>query len=280
MTAFVVVVCLLSYGFAHFYIPPSSEYRIWPDVSPTTATLIGLLSANLFVWLAWRWTPLWPFLTQHFMHTPAYPRAHQSVTNVFTHMTHEHLIANMVALVLAGSMCHELVGRGIFMGTYMSAGAVGTLVSLYWANLGRGAILAHSVGASAAVYGIVALYLALTDRERVQIPFVKDMSVGFYPKSLLAAVVAVELFNARRGLQVADHASHFGGIIAGLSVAGFMHYRGFHSGHRQKMGLGMEGNTLGEVEQKAGVDEKTVDLGKVVKQEVTEVKAEVKKVTK
>lgn len=270
MTAFVLVLCLLSYGFAHYYIPPSPDYRMWPDVSPTTATIIALVAANVVVFLAWRWTPLWGFLTRHFQHVPAYPYAHTSITNVFSHIMPEHFVSNMATLILAGSVCHDLVGRGVFIGAYLSAGAIGTLTSLYWSNLGRGSILAHSMGASAAVYGIVALYLSLTDRERVQIPFVKDMSVGFYPKCLLVAVVAAECWNARRGRQGADHASHFGGLFTGLSVAGYMQYNGFH---QRRM-------PLGQVEQKAGVDEKTLDVGAIVKEEYKEVTEGVKKVVK
>ena len=281
MSAFVLLLTLICFGFAQAYIPPSPSYRLFPDISPATATLAVIISLNLLVWLAWRWTPLWPFLTQHFMHNPAMPRAHQAITNVFTHMAHEHLFANMASLLLVGSIAHELLGRGVFVGTYLSAGAIGTLASLYWANLGRGNILAHSVGASAAIYGVVALYLALTDKDRIQIPFVKDMSTAFWPKSLLAAIVAVEVYNASRGKAVADHASHFGGILTGLSVAGFMHYRGFHSGHYQK-GLKSDGNgeVVGDIEKKAGVDEKTLDFGAVVKEELKEVKHEVTKVIK
>jgi rhomboid-like protein len=274
MTVFVLALTLLCFGFAHWYTPPSPSYRMFPDLSPATATIATIVSMNLMIWLAWRWTPLWPFLTQNFMHNPAFPRAHQAITNVFTHVTHEHLVANMAVLILVGPLAHSLLDRGVFVGTYLSAGAIGTLASLYWANLGRGNILAHSVGASAAIYGVVALYLALTDKDRIHIPFVKDMSTSFWPKSLLAAIVAVEVFNASRGKAVADHASHFGGILTGLSVAGFMHYRGFHSGHMKKA-FG-----AGEVPEKAGVDDKTLDIGAVVAKELKEVKEEIKKVVK
>ncbi|KAF2706526.1 hypothetical protein K504DRAFT_385383 [Pleomassaria siparia CBS 279.74] len=274
MSAFVLVVCLLSWGFAHYYVPPSPAYRLLPDIPLTAATILGLVAVNFSLWFAWRWTPLWPVLTQYFMHTPAYPRVIQSVTNVFAHLSWEHLVGNMVFLTLAGSVCHEMVGRGVFLGTYVSAGAVGTLATLYWANLGRGAILAHSMGASAAVYGIVALYLLLTDRERIQIPFVKDGSVSFWPKTMFAAMFILEISSALRGSsKIADHASHFGGLLTGASVAGFMHYRGFHQQRRMELvGLG-----LGDVERKAGPDDKTIDFGAIIKEEAKAIKDQVKR---
>jgi hypothetical protein len=53
-----------------------------------------------------------------------------------------------------------------------------------------------------------------------------------------------------------------------------MHYRGFHSGHAKKA-LG-----AGEVAERAGVDDKTLDIGAVVTEELKEVKEEIKKVIK
>ncbi|KAL1599640.1 hypothetical protein SLS60_007443 [Paraconiothyrium brasiliense] len=269
MTAFVFVVCLLSFGFGHWYEPPADEYRLWPDLSPSTATLAGILISNAFVCIAWRWTPFWPIMTRYFMHVPGYPRAVQSVLNVFSHVQYEHLFGNMMMLALVGPVAHDLVDRGVFMGTYVSAGAVGTLVSLYWANIGKGNITAHSVGASAAIWGISALYCLLTDQESIKIPFVKDMEVGFYPKMLLAAFVVWEILMARRkGPSTMDHASHFGGLATGVGVAGYLHATGFHQ------------RRAANLQEEAGVEAKTVDVGKLVKEEAKEVKDAVAKAVK
>jgi rhomboid-like protein len=252
MTAFVVAVCLVSFGTAHWYDPPSSDYRLWPDLSPTTATIAALLLANTLVCIAWRWTPFWPILTRYFMHVPGYPRAVQAVGNVFSHVQYEHLFGNMMMLALVGPVAHDLVGRGVFLGTYVSAGAVGTLAALLWANLGRGSISAHSVGASAAIWGIAALYCLLTDQEAIKIPFVKDKEVGFYPKMLFAAFVAWEIAMARRkGPSTMDHASHFGGMATGVGVAGYLHATGFHARRAAEIAAG------------EGVE--TVDVGGIVR---------------
>ncbi|KAJ4296830.1 hypothetical protein N0V90_006878 [Kalmusia sp. IMI 367209] len=268
MSAFVVAVCLLSYGFAHYYSPPSPEYRLWPGLSPSTATLAAIFLTNTLICIAWRWTPFWPIMTRYFMHVPGYPRAIQAVANVFSHVQYEHLFGNMMMLALVAPVCHDLVDRGIFMGTYVSAGAVGTLFSLYWANLGKGNISAHSVGASAAIWGVSALYCLLTEQESIKIPVVKDMEVGFYPKMLLAAFVVWEVLVALRGGKgTMDHASHFGGMLTGVSVAGYLHATGWH---QRRAGL----------QAKAGVDDKTVDLEKMVSEEVKEVKESVKKAVK
>jgi rhomboid-like protein len=272
MTAFVAITCLICYGFAHYYLPPSPSYRLIPDVTPTTATIGALVGLNCFIAIGWRVMPLWPLMTRYFMHVPGYPRAVQSVLNVFSHIQYEHLLANMMMLALVGPPTHDLVGRGTFIGTYIAAGAVGTLTSLYWANLGRGIISAHSVGASAAIWGISALYCCLTDKEKIKIPFLKDAEVAFWPKMLLAAFVLVEIRQAfRKKPTTVDSASHFGGMFVGLSVAGYMRATGFHE---KKLGL-EEG-----LQEKAGVDDKTVDVGAVVRESVKEVKDSLTKTDK
>jgi rhomboid-like protein len=222
-----------------------------------------LIVANGAIAIAWRIMPLWPFMTRYFMHVPGYPRAIQSVLNVFSHVQYEHLLANMMMLCLVGPVCCDLVGRGTFMGTYISAGAVGTLFSLYWANLGRGNIGAHSVGASAAIWGISALYCLLTEQEKIRVPFVKDQEVSFWPKMLFLAFVALELRTAWARKTQMDHASHFGGMFVGISTAGYLRATGFHE---KKLSLPEA------VQNKAGVDGKTVDVGAVVKEGVKEVK--------
>lgn len=263
MSAFVLVTVVLCYGFGHYYLSPSPSYRLLPDLSPTTATIGAIMLANGIVALGWRIMPLWPIMTRYFMHVPGYPRAVQSVLNVFSHIQYEHLLGNMMMLILVGPVCHDLVGRGTFIGTYIASGAVGTLASLYWANLGRGNISAHSVGASAAIWGISALYCLLTEQEKIKIPFIKDAEVGFWPKMLLLAFIASEIRLALRKRGTMDHASHFGGMFVGIGTAGYLRATGFH-------GKKLEGTA-------AGVEEtKTVDLGEMAREGIEEVKETLK----
>jgi len=271
MTAFVLFTVILSWGFAHYYLPPSPSYRLFPDVSPTIATLGALLAMNGAVAIAWRFMPLWPLMTRYFTHVPGYPRAVQAVLNVFSHIQYEHLLGNMMVLCILAPACHELVGRGTFLGTYISAGAVGTLASLYWANLGRGAISAHSVGASAAIWGVSALFLLLTDKENIKVPFLKDAELSFWPKMLFAALFLLEIKTALSPKGTMDHASHFGGMAVGIAVAGYLRATGFHEKR-----LGVEAG----VQERAEVDDKTVDVGAVAKEGLKEVKDSLTKSSK
>ncbi|KAF2182179.1 hypothetical protein K469DRAFT_636949 [Zopfia rhizophila CBS 207.26] len=274
MTAFVAAVCLLSYAFAHYYQLPNQDYRLWPDLSPTMATIAGVIGTNFVIFLAWRHKPLWPLLTKYFMNVPGYPRAVQAVTNLFSHILLDHFLANMFWLALVGMLCHDLVGRGTFMGTYVASGAVGSLASLYWANLGKGSIGAHSVGASGSMYGITALYLLLTDQETIKIPFVKDKEVGFYPKMLFAVIFVLEILTMRRrGVGgTMDHASHIGGMVGGMVVAAYLRWRAWDKGK-------VEDGVSQRVEAGDG-DAKTVNVEALVREEVKEVKQAVVKESK
>lgn len=279
MTAFVLVTALLCYISAHYYLPPSPSYRLFPDLNPTTSTIGALIVVNAAVAIAWRIMPLWPIMTRYFMHVPGYPRAVQSILNVFSHVQYEHLLANMMMLALVGPVCCDLVGRGTFMGTYVSAGAVGTLFSLYWANLGRGNITAHSVGASAAIWGIAALYCLLTDQDTVKVPFLKDAEFAFWPKMLFVAFVVFEIQTAlKKRVSTMDHASHFGGMAVGVCTAGYLRATGWHG---KKLGLAAEGGDHADgVQARAGTDGKTLDVGAIATQQVKEVKESFSKETK
>ncbi|ORY09087.1 hypothetical protein BCR34DRAFT_603108 [Clohesyomyces aquaticus] len=265
MTCLVAATILGCYAFAHFYSPPDPAYRLFPDLSLTTATLVTIIGLNVSIALLWRLPFFWPFLTRNFMHIPAYPRAIQALTNVWSHVQPEHLLGNMFWLAIAGTVCHDIVGRGVFLGTYISAGAVGTLASLYWANIGRGLITAHSVGASAAVWGIATLYCLITDQERIKIPFLQGEGVTFWPKMLWLSFAVMEVYIfVRRPRGTADHMSHIGGMLTGVSVAGWLRW-GQWKGQGEGVGMGM-GKT-GEM----------VDVGALIGGEVKEVKDAVTK---
>ncbi len=129
----------------------------------------------------------------------------------------------------------------------------------------------HSVGASAALWGIAALYCLLTETDQIKIPFFKDMYVSFWPKMLFAAFMGWEILTAFRGRMkmTMDHASHFGGMFVGITTAGYMRATGFPQNRPEWL------QSRNSVQASAGVDEKTLDLGAVAKQGMKEVRLSV-----
>lgn len=191
---------------------------------------------------------------KYFMNVPGFPRPPQAVLNIFSHQSLDHLFANMLWLVTVGYLCHETVGRGTFLGTYVASGTMGSLWTLYCANLNWTPLSVHSLGASGAMYGITTLYLLVTQQERIKIPFLKDADVGFWPKLLLAAIVLLEVRGFLRGSKKLDHPSHIGGILTGATVGAWMMWK--------------EGSTVGE-ETKG----QTLDPVGILKTEVEEGKS-------
>ena len=93
----------LSVLFAQNYVPPPNSARLWPDMPPAAATVIGLIIANSIVLVAWRLPPAWRLLNKHFLSTPVYPSAMSILGNVFSHQELQHFLANMVVLWFIGT---------------------------------------------------------------------------------------------------------------------------------------------------------------------------------
>ena len=171
----------------------------------------------------------------------------------------------MLWVLAVGYLCHELVGRGQFLGTYFASAVTGSLFTAYCANFGLAPLSIHSMGASAAMYGVTSLYLLLTQQQTIKLPFIKDAEVGFWPKALWLVVLAIEVRSfvkkGRWGKGEVDHASHLGGMVMGAGVAGWVRWR--------------EGRGFGE-ELKG----EKVDVVGILKEEADEIKGVVKAVGK
>lgn len=175
LVAFVTVG--LSIFLAQNYIPPSRRARLWPDFPPAAATIFALVGINAAIFLAWTVPPLWKFLNRTFIVTAAYPHAKGIIGGIFSHQGLKHLALNMVFLWIIGTRCwytqytsnfpmlmtcivHDDVGRGVFLGIYLSCGAIGMLASLSTSVL-RNSLATSTLGASGSICGIVACWCIL-----------------------------------------------------------------------------------------------------------------------
>lgn len=152
-----------------------------PNVPPAAATAMGLIGANVAVFVLWRAVPpAWKFLNKFFISVPLYPYALSTLGSVFSHQSLRHLGANMFILWFVGTRCksprlsrllkrgfpliklivHDEVGRGNFLALYFSAGAVASLTSLS-AHVLRNNLTITSLGASGAIAGLVAAWCML-----------------------------------------------------------------------------------------------------------------------
>jgi membrane associated rhomboid family serine protease len=153
------------------------------------------------------------------------------LTSMFLHGGLAHLAGNMLFLWIFGNNVEDALGRIRFLGFYLAAGvaaaAAQTVATAVQAStLPRAsaamALSVPMVGASGAIAGVLAAYLMLFPRARVQtlviiVIFVKLMYlpawvfIGLWFLGQLAAV----LLGAASGVAVF---AHIGGFLAGLAL--------------------------------------------------------------
>jgi len=154
---------------------------------------------------------IFPWITDSFvlLSSEVLQRPWVLVTSMFLHGGVEHLIYNMFALALFGTILEKILGTKKFIILYFIAGLLA----------GLGAVLFYdaALGASGAIFGVLGCLAVLRPRMRVY--------VGYIPMPMaIAAVlwVAGDLFGMFAPDQVA-HAAHLFGMFFGLAVG--VYYR-------------------------------------------------------
>ncbi|KMU73467.1 hypothetical protein CISG_03602 [Coccidioides immitis RMSCC 3703] len=213
----------LCYLYSETYEPPSREHRLLPTVPPAAATAIGLIGANVTVFLMWKaFPPAWRMLNRYFISVPLYPYSLSTIGSVFSHQQLRHLGANMFILWFIGTRLHDEVGRGDFLALYLSSGAIASLTSLAAHVLGN-KLTITSLGASGAIAGLVAAWCMLHSNDKLTIAFLpRDWQEMFSANgsTFLAVIVLVEIITLALPFRIAamDHWSHLGGYATGALV--------------------------------------------------------------
>lgn len=220
-SAFVAAIVLGICYFLHTsYVPPPSSARLWPDTPPALSTCLALLNINLFIFLAWRFPPLWRPFNKYLLQTPGYPTAASLLGNIFSHQDPKHLFMNMLILMGAGPQLHELVGRGTFLAIYLSGGVLGSLFSLASSVAARN-FAVSTLGASGALAATIGALLMLKDADAFTLPFFPEYRIPVSSYGLLGACLAYEVWGlTRRGQTGMDHVAHLGGYATGMAAAG------------------------------------------------------------
>ncbi len=196
------------------------EYKAYSGSKCLTSLIMANIIFYLFSQLLPEMYPLfefssdwisqpWTLLSALFMHAPFH-----SPEGIF------HIIFNMYALYVFGSLTAPAIGGRSFLGLYLFAGAVGNLC-WYVCSLNSGASL---VGASGAVMGIILATAMLAPN----IP----MGILFFPypiklKTLAIVFILIELFNSifLGSYSSIAYLAHIGGFIGGAVYMELFHRR-------------------------------------------------------
>ncbi|KAI9886545.1 MAG: hypothetical protein M1823_001657 [Watsoniomyces obsoletus] len=240
-----LVIVVASFVYADFYTFPSSSARIFPDLPPAAATVLGLIALNTAVLIAWRIPPLWKTLNTYFISVPASPHAASILGSMFSHQGFQHWVWNMVGLWILGTRLHDQVGRGNFLAIYMSTGIISALASLTVHVMTKNLVVS-SLGASGAVCGILAALCVLNANKQYTFFFIPpDFLPDWVPNIpsplvFLCAFIATELYLMRRSLKTPDrksidHFAHLGGYLSGAAVAVGLKWRYRRRGKWEEM---------------------------------------------
>ena len=140
---------------------------------------------------------------------------HALLTSMFLHGSIIHLILNMLVLLFVGDDCERSIGSSRFLAFYLTSGIFSGLFYTYI----NSASYTPTIGASGAIFGILAAYAVLFPFRRVIAFF------GFIPIPLPAIIFVFLLvfmettYAVSGGLPYVAHTAHLGGFISGVFLA-------------------------------------------------------------
>ncbi len=203
------------------YITPFS--RVWGYGARVTITLIII---NVAIWLIMvitdglGWLPLVDWWYEYFAMSPENVlhkwRIHQIITSVFLHDCFSilHLAFNMYLLWMFGTRVERTFSSRRFLAFFLICGIGGSLLSLLARSL-MGDFETPSIGASAAVFGVLVAYGFLFSNDKLLLFFVIPVKAW---KLILAFIILETLLIILQLLHVdlgplsdVDHWAHLGG---------------------------------------------------------------------
>jgi len=144
---------------------------------------------------------LWPYSTPYF-------KPYQLVTHMFAHGGMIHILFNMYALWMFGSVLEKVWGPKRFLIFYLACGLAAGVAQLMLSD-------APAVGASGAIMGLLAAFAYLFPNTQFYIiPFPFPIKA----KYIVAIIAAIDLFVGFHGGKTDNiaHFAHLGGLVMGF----------------------------------------------------------------
>ncbi len=129
-------------------------------------------------------------------------------TCLFLHFGFEHLMNNLVVLIIMGKYLEPIIGSVRFVILYLFAGLGGNVLSLVFEM--RTEDYAVSAGASGAIFGLMGALLALVLLGNAQ-------EIGISKRGMIF-MIALNLYNGFVSEGV-DNFAHIGGAVCGFLLA-------------------------------------------------------------
>lgn len=189
--------------------------------APCTVLLAAVNIIVFFVLTAQGMTEDGMFLLEHgAMYVPRVVEDgeyYRLFTSIFLHFGFEHLMNNMVTLVLIGWNLEIEIGKVKFLLIYIVSGLGGNVLSAWYEF--RAADYAVSAGASGAIFGIIGALLYVALRNRGRIGEISGRGIVF--------MIIISLYYGFSSGNV-DNMAHIGGLITGFLSGVLLYWK--HNG--------------------------------------------------
>ncbi|KAG2229506.1 hypothetical protein INT48_004340, partial [Thamnidium elegans] len=207
-------------------IPQDIKRAFWmigekiATMSESEKTLAGIIAINTVVFALWQIPRLTPFMSKWFLHLPGSRHNITLLTSCFSHQEFFHFALNMVGLWSFGKVIHDTLGREQFLAMYLTTGIGANVVSHACSlALRNSRPLAPSLGASGAIYGLVASTAVLHPNSSISLIFLPmiPIKLGY----ALPAIMGFDLAGIVFKWRMFDHFAHLAGASIGM---GYMYY--------------------------------------------------------
>ena len=137
------------------------------------------------------------------------------ITAMFLHFGMEHLLQNMLILLLVGSRLEKAMGKIRYFVVYIGSGMAASAASVFFTLQGSYDIAA---GASGAIFGVMGGMACLLIKDTI------SKKRRYIPEIGLAGVLFMVVCAASYGFfeTGVDNAAHIGGLIGGLILTGIV----------------------------------------------------------
>jgi len=139
------------------------------------------------------------------------------ITSIFIHATPDHLVLNIIALYFFGKVVEREIGRNKFLIAFFASAFFADLFVAALSLTGFSSITIPTVGASAAIFGLMGISMIVKPLEFIFYPYL-------IPIPLVLVALIYTLYNIGTFLLVLtgqvssdiSYISHIGGLISGL----------------------------------------------------------------
>ena len=140
-------------------------------------------------------------------------------TSIFLHASPEHLVMNILALYFFGKVVEQELGKKKFLTAFFAASIVADVFVLFSAIVGITGYSVPTIGASAAIFGLMGVAMVMRPTEFIFYPYLVPIPLVFvaliYTLYNIATLVLVI-----SGAVTSDisYVSHIGGLFGGLMM--------------------------------------------------------------